>query len=148
MTVGLRDMLRAIRRHPAAHDRLETAERDLRQTRTALEKSELERQRLSGSCSEARRRLRFAEKNAEALQAALAEFCPKLDSLESMLRFYEKISPSLDSQGFTLYRTAKKITKTLFAVRLSCPVPALQKTPEIHWFSGVVRSLFVCSRQD
>ena len=56
-------------------------------------------------------RLRFSEKKAEAQQAALAEFCPKLDSLESMLRFYETISPSLDPQGFTLYRTAKKMTK-------------------------------------
>lgn len=109
--MGLREMLRSVREYPAARARLEAAERELSQARTALEKSELECQRLSGSYSEARRRLRFAEKNAEALQAALAEFCPKLDSLESMLRFYEKISPSLDSQGFTLYRTAKKITK-------------------------------------
>ncbi len=109
--MGLREMLRSVREYPAARARLEAAERELSQARTALEKSELECQRLSGSYSEARCRLRFAEKNAEALQAALAEFCPKLDSLESMLRFYEKISPSLDSQGFTLYRTAKKITK-------------------------------------
>lgn len=109
--MGLREMLQAVREYPAVRARLETAERELSQARTALEKSELECQRLSGSCSEAKHRLRFSEKKAEAQQAALAEFCPKLDSLESMLRFYETISPSLDPQGFTLYRTSKKMTK-------------------------------------
>lgn len=109
--MGLRETLRAVREYPTFRARLETAKRELSQARTALEKSELECQRLSGSYSEASHRLRFSEKKAEAQQAALAEFCPKLDSLESMLRFYETISPSLDPQGFTLYRTAKKLTK-------------------------------------
>ena len=109
--MGLREILRAVREYPAARARLETVERELSQARTALEKSELECQRLSGSYSEVSHRIRFSEKKAEAQQAALAEFCPKLDSLESMLRFYETISPSLDPQGFTLYRTAKKMTK-------------------------------------
>ncbi|WP_325213476.1 hypothetical protein [Oscillibacter sp.] len=108
--MGLRDMLQAIREYPAVCTRLEAAEQELRQTRTALEKSELERQGLSGSYSEARHRLRFAEKRAEAMKSVLDTFCPKLDSLESMLRFYETISPSLDPQCFTLYRMAKEMT--------------------------------------
>ena len=110
MTVGLRDMFQAIREYPAARARLETAEQDLRQTQKALEKSELERQGLSGSYSEARHRLRFAEKRAEALQSALNAFCPKLSSLEEMIRFYDALSPSLDPQCFTLYRMAKEMT--------------------------------------
>ena len=50
MTVGLRDMFQAIREYPAVCARLEATEQDLCQARTALEKSELECQRLSGSC--------------------------------------------------------------------------------------------------
>lgn len=108
--MGLRDTLQAIRGYPAARARLEEAQGELHQAQTALEKSKLECQRLSGDCSEVRRRLRFSEKKAEALQAALDAYCPKLSSLEEMLRFYETVSPSLDPQGFTLFRTAKKMT--------------------------------------
>ena len=108
--MGLRDTLQAIRQYPVARARLEAAQGELRQARTALEKSELECQRLSGDYSEARHRLRFSEKKAEALQAALDAFCPKLASLEEMTRFYDTLSPSLDPQGFTLYHTAEKMT--------------------------------------
>ena len=109
--MGLREMLRSVREYPAARARLEAAERELSQARTALEKSELECQRLSGDYSEARRRANFSEKKSAALQAALDAYCPKLSSLAEMIRFYETVSPSLDPQGFTLYRTAKKMTK-------------------------------------
>ena len=108
--MGLRDTLQAIRQYPAARARLEEAQGELRQARTALEKSKLECQRLSGDYSEARHRLRFTEKKAEALQSALDAFCPKLASLEEMTRFYDTLSPSLDPQGFTLFRTAEKMT--------------------------------------
>lgn len=108
--MGLRDTLQAIRQYPAARARLEEAQGELRQARTALEKSKLECQRLSGDYSEARHRLRFTEKKAEALQSALDAFCPKLASLEEMTRFYGTLSPSLDPQGFTLFRTAEKMT--------------------------------------
>lgn len=108
--MGLRDTLQAIRGYPTVRARLEAAEQDLRQARTALEKSKLECQRLSGDYSEARHRLRFSEKKAEALQSALDAFCPKLASLEEMTRFYDTLSPSLAPQGFTLYHTAEKMT--------------------------------------
>ena len=108
--MGLRDTLQAIRQYPAARARLEEAQGELRQARTALEKSKLECQRLSGDYSEARHRLRFTGKKAEALQSALDAFCPKLASLEEMTRFYDTLSPSLDPQGFTLFRTAEKMT--------------------------------------
>ena len=108
--MGLREMLRSVREYPAARARLEAAERELSQARTALEKSELECQRLSGDYSEARRRANFSEKKSAALQAALDAYCPKLSSLAEMIRFYETVSPSLDPQGFTLFRAAKKMT--------------------------------------
>lgn len=108
--MGLKDMIQAIREYPAAHADLEAVRLELRQARTALEKSELECQHLSGDCSEVRHRLRFSEKKAESLQAALDVFCPKLESLAEMMKFYELISPSLDPQGFTLYHTAEKMT--------------------------------------
>lgn len=108
--MGLRDTLQDIRGYPAARARLEAAQQELNQAKSALEKSELECQRLSGDYSEARHRLRFSEKKAEALQSALDAFCPKLASLEEMTRFYDTLSPSLDPQGFTLYHTAEKMT--------------------------------------
>lgn len=108
--MGLKDMIRAIREYPAAHADLEAVQLELRQAQTALEKSKLECQRLSGDCSEARRRADFSEKKYAALQAALDVFCPKLESLAEMMKFYETISPSLDPQGFTLYHTAEKMT--------------------------------------
>ena len=108
--MGLREMLRSVREYPAARARLEAAERELSQAQTALEKSELECQRLSGSYSEARRRANFSEKKSAALQAALDAYSPKLSSLAEMIRFYETVSPSLDPQGFTLFRAAKKMT--------------------------------------
>ena len=108
--MGLRDMLQAIQEYPAACARLETTQRELDQAQKALEESELECQRLSGDYSEARRRANFSEKKSAALQAALDAYCPKLSSLAEMIRFYETVSPSLDPQGFTLFRTAKKMT--------------------------------------
>ena len=108
--MGLREMLRAIREYPAACVRLETTQRELDRAQKALEKSELECQRLSGDYSEARRRANFSEKKSAALQAALDAYSPKLSSLAEMIRFYETVSPSLDPQGFTLFRAAKKMT--------------------------------------
>lgn len=108
--MGLKDMIQAIREYPAAHADLEAVRLELWQAQTALEKSELECQRLSGDCGEARRRADSSEKKSSALQAALDVFCPKLESLAEMMKFYETISPSLDPQGFTLYHTAEKMT--------------------------------------
>lgn len=108
--MSLLGRLREFREYPDVRARLETAQRELSQAQKALEKSELECQRLSGDCGEARRRANFSEKKFSALQAALDAFCPKLESLAEMMKFYETISPSLDPQGFTLFRTAKKMT--------------------------------------
>ena len=108
--MSLLGRLREFHEYPDICARLEAAQRELGQAQMALEKSELECQRLSGNCGEARRRADFSEKKSSALQAALDVFCPKLESLPEMMKFYELISPSLDPQGFTLYRTAEKIT--------------------------------------
>lgn len=108
--MSLLGRLREFHEYPDICARLEAAQRELGQAQTALEKSELECQRLSGDCGEARRRADFSEKKSSALQAALDVFCPKLESPAEMMKFYETISPSLDPQGFTLYRTAEKIT--------------------------------------
>ena len=108
--MSLLGRLREFHEYPDICARLEAAQRELGQAQTALEKSELECQRLSGDCGEARRRADFSEKKYAALQAALDVFCPKLESPAEMMKFYETISPSLDPQGFTLYRTAEKIT--------------------------------------
>lgn len=108
--MSLLDRLREFCEYPDVRTRLEMTRRELSQAQTALEKSKLECQRLSGDCGEARRRADFSEKKSAALQAALDVFCPKLESLAEMMKFYELISPSLDPQGFTLYHTAEKMT--------------------------------------
>lgn len=106
----LRALPRDIREYPEVRARLETAQQELRRAQKALERSELECRRLSGDHWEAEHKLRLSAKKAEALQAALGVFCPKLDSLAEMTRFYETIAPSLDPQGFTLYHAAEKMT--------------------------------------
>ncbi len=108
--MGLRDIIRAIREHPAAHADLEVARLELRQARQALEQSEQDRESLSLSLMEQKDYTDFLSHKAEALQDALNEFCPRLSTQEELKRFYDAISPSMDESGFTLYRMAKELT--------------------------------------
>ena len=106
----MRNLRQAVRDYPDACARLETAQRELGQAQKALEKNELECQRLSGDLWDTKHRLEFSEKKAEAVQTALETFCPKLDTHAAIMRFYEAVSPSLDPKGFMLYHTAKRMT--------------------------------------
>ena len=108
--MGLRDIIRAIREYPAARAELEAAQFELRQAQQALEKSDQDRESLSFELSEQKDYTDFLSYKAEALQAALGAFCPRLSTPEEMKRFYDTISPSMDEQGFTLYRVAKELT--------------------------------------
>ena len=108
--MGLRDIIRAIREYPAAHDDLEVARLELRQAQQALEQSEQDRESLSLSLMEQKDYTDFLSHKAEAFQDALKEFCPRLSTPEEMKRFYDTISPSMDERGFTLYRMAKELT--------------------------------------
>ena len=110
MTMGLRDALRAIREYPSAHAELETARFELRQAQQKLEQSEQNCESLSFKMSEQDDYIDFLIHKSNMLRDALAEFCPKLSTPEDMKRFYDTISPSKDAQGFTLYRTAQKMT--------------------------------------
>ena len=137
----LRELSKAVREYPDICARLETAQRELSQAQTALEKSKLECQRLSGDYGEARRRADFSEKKSAALQAALDVFCPKLGSLAEMMKFYETISPSLDPQGFTLYHAAKKMTGidlySYFSYEDSCGMfEAMDGRQLLHWLTA------------
>ena len=108
--MGLRDIIRAIREYPAAHDDLEVARLELRQAQQALEKSDQDRESLSFELSEQKDYTDFLSYKAEAFQDALKAFCPRLSTPEEMKRFYDTISPSMDERGFTLYRMAKELT--------------------------------------
>ena len=108
--MGLRDMLRAIREYPAARAELETARSELRQAQQALEQSEQEQGSLRLTLEEQKDYTKFLSSKAEALQAALEEFCPRLSTPEELKRFYDAISPDMDPSGFTLYRMAKELT--------------------------------------
>ncbi len=108
--MGLRDILRAVREFPAAHAELETTRAELRQTQQALEQSEQKRESLWLKLSEQEDYMSFLSRKSEALQTALETFCPKLSTAEDMKRFYDAISPDMDSQGFTLYHIAEKLT--------------------------------------
>ncbi len=108
--MGLRDIIQAIREYPAAHAGLETARSELRQVRQALDQSEQGQRSLRITLEEQKTNAKFLSHKAAALQDALTEFCPWLSTLEEMKRLYDTISPSLDPSGFTLYRTAEKLT--------------------------------------
>lgn len=106
----IRDMIRAIREYPAACAGLETARSELRQVRQTLEQSEQDRGSLWFTVEEQKEYANFLSHKAEALQAALEEFCPRLSAPEDLKRFYDTISPDMDERGFTLYRVAKELT--------------------------------------
>lgn len=108
--MGLRDMLRAIREYPTARAELETARSELRQVRQTQEQSAQEQGSLWLTLEEQKDYTKFLSGKAEALQAALEEFCPRLSTPEELKRFYDTISPDMDASGFTLYRMAKELT--------------------------------------
>ena len=99
----LTEIFQAVREFPAVRF-------ELRQTQQALDRSTRECERLGADKSDISARLRFSEQKTEAYQAVLEALCPKQESLEEMKRLYKIVSPSLDASGFTLYRTAKKLT--------------------------------------
>lgn len=108
--MGLRDILRAVREYPAARTELETVRSELRQAQQALEQSQQSCESLWLASNEQQEYTNFLSHKAEALRDALGEFCPRLSTPEDMKRFYDTISPSMDAQGFTLYRMAKELT--------------------------------------
>ena len=108
--MGLRDMLRAIREYPAARAELETARSELRQAQQELEQSRETCESLWLTLDEQKDYTKFLSSKAEALQATLEEFCPRLSTPEELKRFYDAISPDMDPSGFTLYRMAKELT--------------------------------------
>lgn len=110
MTLGLRDVIRAIREYPTLSADLESARSELRQTQRSLEQREQECAQLGAEKSDTALRLRFCERKLAAFQSVLEMFCPKQTSLEEMKQLYGTISPGMDASGFTLYRTAKKLT--------------------------------------
>ena len=108
--MGLRDMLRAIREYPAARAELETARSELRQAQQELGQSRETCESLWLTLDEQKDYTKFLSSKAEALQAALDAFCPRLSTPEELKRFYDAISPDMDPSGFTLYRMAKELT--------------------------------------
>ena len=110
MSMGLRDIIRAIREYPAAHSELETARFELQQAQQALEKSQEDQVSLQLTLDEQKDHTDFLSHKAEVLREALSEFCPRLSTPEELKRFYDTISPSMDESGFTLYRMAKELT--------------------------------------
>ena len=101
--MGLKDIIRAIREYPAARAGLETARSELGQSRETCESLWL-------TLDEQKDYTKFLSSKAEALQAALDAFCPRLSTPEELKRFYDAISPDMDPSGFTLYRMAKELT--------------------------------------
>ena len=110
IAVGLKDMLHSIREYPAAAANLKTVTQELEQTRQALKQSDENCQKLDSIEWTQAHQLKSAQQKSIALLAVLTEFCPKLSSVEDMKRLYDTASPSMDPNGFTLYRTAQKMT--------------------------------------
>lgn len=108
--MGLSNIIRAVRAAPAARTELDAARAELRQAQQALASSEQEREALRRTVDEQKNYIGFLSHQVAALQAALAEFCPRLASLEDKKRFYDAVSPSMDANGFTLYHMAEALT--------------------------------------
>ena len=108
--MGLKDIIRAIREYPAARAGLETARSELRQAQQELGQSRETCESQWLTLDEQKDYTKFLSSKAEALQAALDAFCPRLSTPEELKRFYDAISPDMDPSGFTLYRMAKELT--------------------------------------
>ncbi|MCQ4863522.1 hypothetical protein [Pseudoflavonifractor phocaeensis] len=72
------------------------------QTRAELEET---KKRLQESY-----KLEYHKARTTALMSALKEFKPDCSSAEALRRLYDSVAPSLDPDGFRLYRTARHIT--------------------------------------
>lgn len=103
-------MLRSIREYPAAAANLKTVTQELEQTKQALKQSDENCRQLNSIEWTQAHQLNSAQKKSAALMSVLTEFCPKLSSVEDMKRLYDAAAPSMDPYGFTLYRTAQKMT--------------------------------------
>ena len=108
--MGLKDMFRSIREYPATAANLKTVTQELEQTKQALKQSNENCRQLNNIELTQAYQLNSVRQKSAALVSVLAEFCPKLSSLEDMKRFYDAAAPSMDPKGFTLYRTAQKMT--------------------------------------
>ncbi|MDE7243994.1 MAG: hypothetical protein K2O18_08465 [Oscillospiraceae bacterium] len=135
----LRDRIKAavqtFREAPDLHSRLTAAEHELQLADQSLERMGQECDQLRDTIQEKASQLTAAEDKAEdlsfrlyntieendsrmqylsaradALLDALREFPPRLSTTEDMKRFYDAVSYNLDPDGFTLYRTAQKLS--------------------------------------
>lgn len=106
----IKDMLRAIREYPAVCARLESACRELALTRDDLAESGREYNSLLDTVRSQERRLKSSQQKLDAALAAFQDFCPRLSSPEDMKRLYQAAAPSVDPQGFSLYRAARQLT--------------------------------------
>ena len=79
--MGLKDIIRAIREYPAARAELETARSELRQAQQELGQSRETCESLWLTLDEQKDYTKFLSSKAEALQAALDAFCPRLHAV-------------------------------------------------------------------
>ncbi len=106
----LRKAFQAVREYPRVAADLNTARSELRQVRQELDRRDEDYSLLSQEMEEQGHDLKFQSRQSRGLRAALQEFCPPLSSTEDMKRFYNTVSPTLDTQGFVLNHMAKKVT--------------------------------------
>ena len=106
----LKDMFRAIREYPAVCARLAVTCQELAQAKDDLTEGSREYNCLLKTAQSQERRLKVSQQRAEAALSAFQTFCPQMSSLEEMKRLYQSAAPSMDPQGFMLYRTARQLT--------------------------------------
>lgn len=140
--MGFWKNLRAALDHPDIVGELETARSELHQARQALEQSQQEQGELWLTLQEQQDYTKFQSSKAEALQAALTEFCPRLSAPEEMKRFYDAVSTGLDAGGFTLYHMAQELTgidvPSCFSYEDNCGLfEAMDGHQFLHWLTAV-----------
>lgn len=117
----IRDMIRAIQEYPTVCARLETVRQELALTKDDLAESGREYNSLRDTAHSQERRLKASQQRLDAALVAFQAFCPRLSSSEDLKRLYQAAAPSVDPQGFSLYRAARQLTgidiHTLFSTR-------------------------------
>jgi len=108
--MGLRNWIKAIREYPAKCEEVDNLSQLLMQSESKLKIVQREKGQAEDSWLDQQHDLEQTERRVAGCMSALRQFCPKLETVQDMVRFYDTVMPALDRDGFQLYFTAVEMT--------------------------------------
>lgn len=108
--MDLRNWIKAIREYPAKCEEVGNLSQLLMQTESKLKIVQREKGQAEDSWLDQQHDLEQTERRVAGCMSALRQFCPKLETVQDMVRFYDTVMPALDRDGFQLYFTAVEMT--------------------------------------